>query len=249
MMPLMVYSIYRICLLSQVRAQTKFFASWSVATTAYLFCIYQYQIVGFAKLPKIVSPWENLCLISFLFGALYSAYIVKRRAKLTWLSGSPQDQLTENSTPDSKWNNNLSSNFSTRYCRICGSYIPLKDHHCIWLDACISKSNFYPFIGFLFCIFMSLLHAGLLFLTSVCDSIIDFGLWSSERFAVLIPSNCWSFNHRFDGDPGLTFAAGIHCMCLSIPVFLLLFQKSYVACCNQILFNLNQGKQKKDYFW
>ena len=40
-MPFTVYLTYRICLRSKMRPKTKFFASWSIATTAYLFCIYQ----------------------------------------------------------------------------------------------------------------------------------------------------------------------------------------------------------------
>ena len=109
-----------------------------------------------------------------------------------------------------------SSNFATRYCRVCASNIPEKDHHCVWLDACISKINFCSFVTFLFCIFVTLVHSGLLFLTSVCDSVREFSLWSGGRFVVLVPTNCWGFNHRFEGDPGLAFAAGIHCMCLSM---------------------------------
>ena len=43
-MPLMVYLTYRLCLRSHLRPQTKFFASWSAATTFCLFLIYQYQV-------------------------------------------------------------------------------------------------------------------------------------------------------------------------------------------------------------
>jgi hypothetical protein len=75
-------------------------------------------------------------------------------------------------------------NVHTRYCRICQHNVPGKDHHCVWVDACISHINIYPFIAFLFCIFLTLIHAGLLFLTSVCDHASLSSLlsvpWSSE---------------------------------------------------------------------
>ena len=52
-MPFTMYITYRFCLRS-VRPQTKFFISWSLSTFFYLFCIYQYQIVGLMSLPKIM---------------------------------------------------------------------------------------------------------------------------------------------------------------------------------------------------
>ena len=71
-----------------------------------------------------------------------------------------------------------------RYCRICQHNVPDKDHHCVWVDACISHTNIYPFMGFLGCIYLTLIHAGLLFLTSVCDHASLSSLlsvpWSSE---------------------------------------------------------------------
>ena len=67
-------------------------------------------------------------------------------------------------------NYQTSTSRHVRYCRICQHNVPGKDHHCVWVDACISKTNIYPFISFLVCIFLTLIHAGLLFLTSVCDN-------------------------------------------------------------------------------
>ena len=52
-MPFTMYVTYRFCLRS-ARPQTKFFISWSLSTFFYLFCIYQYQIVGLMSLPKIM---------------------------------------------------------------------------------------------------------------------------------------------------------------------------------------------------
>ena len=88
---------------------------------------------------------------------------------------------------DAKYNNtekNVSTSRYVRYCRICQHNVPGKDHHCVWVDACISHANIYPFISFLVCILLTLIHAGLLFLTSVCDNISLTSLlyvpWSSE---------------------------------------------------------------------
>jgi len=245
-MPLEVYLTYRFCVRSRLRPQTKFFASWSAATTFYLFCIYQYQVVGLAALPKIISPWENLCLITFLMGAFYAAYSVKQRATFTDNAAAATDNPTAHAAAPGVRNNKQA--FATRYCSVCTTTVPHKEHHCVWLDACVYLGNFYPFVAFLFCILVTLLHSGLLFLTSVCDSVREFSLWSGGRLVVLVPTNCWAFNHRFDGDPGLVFAAGIHCLCLSIPISLMLIHKVYVAL-SSADFQLSwKGYRKRAYY-
>ena len=150
----------------------------------YLF-LYLLQVVGFGRMPKIVSPWENLCLISFLVGAFYSAYSVRSRALES--SGSMEGGMPEAAAPGGL--------FATRYCRVCTTTVPHKEHHCVWLDVCVSFGNFYPFVAFLFCIFVTLIHSGLLFLTSVCDSIRDF------RYIVLVwdIGTVW-FHHNHESD-------------------------------------------------
>ena len=152
-----------------------------------------------------------------------------------------------------RWQNNLTLNipnkmivslsgFASRIFRIRITTA------CGWMHA-FRKSTSFPFVSFLFCIWVTLVHSGLLFLTSVCDSIREFGLWSGGKFVVLVPTNCWAFNHRFEGNPGLAFAAGIHCMCLAIPVLLLLIQKSYTACYIQIQTYMTSFNYKKNYYW
>lgn len=60
--------------------------------------------------------------------------------------------------------------------------------------------------------------------------IINFQFKRSTIVRILVPVSCWEFNPTFTGNPGLTFSAGIHCICLSIPVFMLLCHKSFTAC-------------------
>ena len=141
------------------------------------------------------SPWENLCLILFIAGALYAVITVKDRASYL----STIDQLK-----DGNYRHNIGSKdydsvgYSinkkalfhagmrhVRFCRICQHNVPGKDHHCVWVDACISHTNIYPFIAFLVCIFLTLIHAGLLFLTSVCDhASLERSLLFSKKFLI-----------------------------------------------------------------
>ena len=152
--------------------------------------------------PKLFfrSPWENLCLIVFIAGALYAVMTVRDRA----LYISNIYNTKDNKDGHSKYENycqdvvvgdiknettgtfkNIKNRRNQiRYCRICQHNVPDKDHHCVWVDACISHTNIYPFMGFLGCIYLTLIHAGLLFLTSVCDHTSLSSLlsvpWSSE---------------------------------------------------------------------
>ena len=154
------------------------------------------------------SPWENLCLILFICGALYAIFTVKERASYVssslayaksedkWQNKNMSDRNFVMSTPKQSHHNQTYFQHS-RYCRICQHNVPGKDHHCVWIDACISRVNIYPFIAFLVCIFLTLVHAGLLFLTSVCDQTILSSLlyvpWSAEvriaRYVMILKNN------------------------------------------------------------
>ena len=140
------------------------------------------------------SPWENLCLILFIAGALYAIITVKDRAlRVTTIANTKEEKhdLNKNGkgydkhlTHINQQTFNVPTGHHVRYCRICQHNVPGKDHHCVWVDACISHTNIYPFIAFLVCINLTLIHAGLLFLTSVCDhaslSSLLYVPWSSE---------------------------------------------------------------------
>lgn len=130
-------------------------------------------------------------------GAIYSVYKVR----------TTQHELSYH---DQKW----------KYCKICCKNVPGKDHHCVWIDACISQENMPYFLAFLACIFLSLVQAGLIFLSSVCLPLSDFGP------LILIPDRwCQRWNSHFEGNLHLTWTAGIHCLLLSVPVVCLLTAK------------------------
>ena len=83
------------------------------------------------------------------------------------------------------------------------------------------KSSLTTQLSFLFQFTLAaLLHGGLLFLTSVCES-------TTHVMAVLVPTKCDNFNQNFVGDPALTFAAGCHCFLIAAPIFLLLVLKTF----------------------
>jgi len=209
-LPLLIFCKYQTCLRSY-RPQTKFFAMWSLATFAFLFYIYQFHVVGILYWPRTVSPIENLILIGFVMGAMYSVYKLK--------SYDHHYQVLQQQQSDSFNGSNQTPILPKRFCKICLTNIIGKDHHCVWLDVCISEDNFPYFLSFLACIFMSLVLSGLIFLTSICLPLREIG-------PVLIPDlMCLRWNTHFEGNPKLTFTAGIHCFLLAIPILLLFIVK------------------------
>jgi len=49
--------------LKDYNPKTRFFFAWGIGTMLYLLFVYEYQVVGFLNLPKIISPYENTSLI------------------------------------------------------------------------------------------------------------------------------------------------------------------------------------------
>jgi len=37
----------------------------------------------------------------------------------------------------------------SHHCRICGKCIANFDHHCVWINGCVARANFIPFVAFL----------------------------------------------------------------------------------------------------
>jgi len=210
-LPLLIFCKYQTCLRSY-RPQTKFFAMWSLATFAFLFYIYQFHVVGILHWPKTVSPIENLCLMGFVLGAMYSVYKLKSY-------DHHYQVIQQHSDPVSSIDPYQNPPLTKRFCKICLTNIIGKDHHCVWIDACISQDNMPYFLSFLACIFMSLVCAGLIFLTSICLPLREIG-------PILIPDlRCLRWNTHFEGSTKLTWTAGIHCFLLAIPISMLLIAK------------------------
>ncbi len=51
---------------------------------------------------------------------------------------------------------------------VCGSYVFGKDHHCVWLDTCVSASSRGPFLLCLTCLAATLFHLAAILLSSAC---------------------------------------------------------------------------------
>ena len=147
----------------------------------------------------------------FVLGAMYSVYKIK--------SHDHHYQVIQQHSDPISIDGHQNPPLTKKFCKICLTNIIGKDHHCVWIDACISQDNMPYFLSFLACIFMSLVCAGLIFLTSICLPLREIG-------PILIPDLwCLRWNTHFEGDPKLTWTAGIHCFLLAIPISMLLIAK------------------------
>jgi hypothetical protein len=125
---------------------------------------------------QIISPYENLMLILLLLGTAYSVIKIKGE--------SHKDRRKDASASGMK--------VDIRWCKCCQSGVVNKDHHCVMVDSCISRSNIGYFTLFLFLMSLTLWHASFLFLTSVCEHMLV------ANGMVLVPKDCAVLNDKFE---------------------------------------------------
>jgi len=110
-----------------------------------------------------------------------------------------------------------------RFCKACNGYIVQKDHHCVWINECVSNSNLGSFLYFLFATAAALVHGGLLLLTSACQTSTPV-----LNNLILLPTNCDHYNHNFSGDPDITFYAGCQCIYIAFLITIIFLSKLHI---------------------
>ena len=142
--------------IARYRPHTKFFLYCSYTTAATLFYMYEVKCVGtFWDLPKLISWWENLVLVA----GLVLMFLTHRR-----LRTEPSDS-------------------SGRLCRVCEVRVEGRDHHCVWLDLCVSHGNLNTFLAFISVTSFTCSHLALLLSSHACPGQVVGPL--------LLPSLCW----------------------------------------------------------
>ena len=160
-LPLLVCLTVRLVI--RLRPNTKFFLYCSYTTAATLFYVYEVKCVGtFWDLPKLISWWENLVLVAGMLGMFLSYRRLKTECPKLGSGG--------------------------KLCRICGVSVVGRDHHCVWLDLCISSSNISTFTIFLTFTTLTCTHLALLLTSQACPGQLVGPL--------VLPSLCWPHQHN-----------------------------------------------------
>ena len=154
-------------LIVKVRPNTKFFLYCSYTTAASLLYVYEVKCVGtFWDLPKLISWWENLVLVV----GMVLMFLSYRRLR-TEFTEKRERRESEG-----------------RFCRVCSVRVVGRDHHCVWLDLCVSQSNITTFTTFLSVTSVTTCHLALLLTSHACPGRLV--------GPVLLPSLCWPHTHN-----------------------------------------------------
>lgn len=166
----------------RLRPRTKLFLHWSYVSFIYLFYLYEVKAVGLLwDLPKLVSPWENLTLISLLtITAIFYKKLVHQAAQ------APQGEFSK-----------------SKHCRQCEKSVVSRDHHCVWVNCCISAYNHASFRCFLLFCSMSAAHYALILTSYACPGI--------PLGPIVLPHICWPDSY----DMRLLLVAGVYSGLLS----------------------------------
>ncbi|KAK7079905.1 hypothetical protein SK128_000358 [Halocaridina rubra] len=167
--------------------RTQFFLAWLMISVISLIFVYYTQVITYLK----ISPYENLLLMIFICIACTSLYIVKVTSYAGFEPRVLDDEgMYGEAIESGAWQICIECAKQVprmaSHCRTCDSCYLLRDHHCIWLDTCISTVNDRWFvIGLLFSL-SSLAYGSLLSLTTVCHP----RLVDMYFTIVLLPHQC-----------------------------------------------------------
>jgi len=126
-----------------------------------------FEIITVATFASITRQ-EYLINLIFLALTIYSIQKTRMMSTSSQTLISPPPLKTHSSPGGSAINN-------YNYCKKCTKTIPGRDHHCIWLNTCIGRSNRYWFLATLFFAAVWLLVTVLVNLTSICYPVYLFG--------------------------------------------------------------------------
>ncbi|XP_037038000.1 palmitoyltransferase ZDHHC23 isoform X2 [Bradysia coprophila] len=229
------YTYY--CLRS-IFPRTKFFFLWSFWSVAYLCILFESTVPLMEILPE-----ENAVLILMIVAAMFCFYKVKLRAPLNHVVQSDTDidnlpDITEEQTTllidddgesdESEANPNICSKCHkytpprTFHCAICQACIVKRDHHNIWLDACVGESNHrFFFFGCIISI-MALILGTNLALTSICH---PFSIGRIFGIPIFLPDDCSEVFDQFD--VALCFVGSIYGIMLAICLTMVILQQIF----------------------
>uniref|UniRef100_A0A0B7A792 Palmitoyltransferase n=1 Tax=Arion vulgaris TaxID=1028688 RepID=A0A0B7A792_9EUPU len=123
----------------------------------------------------------------------------------------------------------------TGYCKICESYIAVRDHHCVWIDSCVGASNHRSFLLAMILFVLTGMYSIHLTFTTICTPKMYFDWF-------LLPNDCrWLYN---DFLTSICFVTGIYCIIVTSLMYLGLVYQSILISQNVTSHELAQARRQ-----
>ncbi|XP_076046849.1 zinc finger DHHC-type palmitoyltransferase GABPI isoform X2 [Oratosquilla oratoria] len=201
------------------KPRSQFYLSWLIVSCASLFIVYNTQVITWLE----ITPHENLAFLSFAIIACSSLFIVKRISCQGFERFAQSEDGDEDTIESGAWRFCGQCQYmvprEASHCSSCSSCYIHRDHHCLWLNVCISSVNDRWFlVGMLFAL-IALIYGSHLTYTTICNpTLLDL-----SYITILMPSTCP--NAYVDFSNAISFASATYAVTLAVLVTLVVLQQ------------------------
>lgn len=228
--------------LGRVLPKTKFFSLWLFWSGIYLVILFESTVPLLELLPE-----ENLAFVLLMSLSFFCFYKTNQRATQnhvgqpttgfkdsdsgggTLTNGDSQTAILISDREDSDESDGRLACQSCRkyvpprtyHCKTCGTCILRQDHHSVWLNCCVGRSNHRFFLAGTVCSLLALLLFANLSLTSVCHPTPIFTLFG---VTVMLPDDCSDIYFQYD--IALCFTGAIYALLMSVFILFSLLKQS-----------------------
>ncbi|RUS80150.1 hypothetical protein EGW08_012073 [Elysia chlorotica] len=239
-MPCFIVFFHALWRRAQQDAPTFFFYSWGLTSVISAYVVFQCFVVAFREvlLWEILMVF-TMMLVMFYFLYLTRRNPDLQRIVLKPRQGHKRTQsnmphiktmkpsssstsitIAETSNMDSnvKWMDSRTGAGKAEgpprsgFCKICDAYITVRDHHCVWINACIGASNHRYFLLAMLMFIITGSYACHLTFTTICTPTMYFDWF-------LLPNDCrWLYADFLTSIcfvTALYAAIGVSCMCVA----------------------------------
>lgn len=191
--------------------RTKFFSLWLFWSGIYLVILFESTVPLLELLPE-----ENLAFVLLMSLSFFCFYKTNQRAGQNHVgqpvgaggfkdepNGDSQTAILISDREDSdESDGRLACQACRKYvpprsyhCKVCGTCVVKQDHHSVWLNCCVGRSNHRFFLAGSFCSLLALLLFANLSLTSVCHPTPIFTVFG---VTVMLPDDCSDIYFQYE---------------------------------------------------
>lgn len=189
-----------------------FYLTWLIMSLISLLLVYYTQVINYLK----ISAYENLLLMFLGVFSCTCMYLVRELSCAgfeTPDSSEDEDEVIESGAWRVCVDCKSKVPRQASHCKTCDSCYLYRDHHCLWLDTCISSVNDRWFVLGVCVAVWALCYAAQITLTCVCHP----ALLNLHITTILYPASC--HNAFVDTQSGLSTSGACYCLLLGTCVF------------------------------